>query len=404
MNKLQQAIIIMLIALSVFFTATNLLEENMYGAQSDEGYYFKYGDLVSNTGLDGFNKLIDWYANNEEARYHPAPIRIGYILPVALLFKIFGPNYLLLGQISFFCFLILLFIFFHYIKKYFNKDIALFSTIMLASSPLTLAMSRRGLIDSAVNLTWGLTIWLFLDFLTTKQKREYIYFLLSFSFAILIKESAIILLPFFLLAYIFYNLKHKEKIQITSIIGTITLPILISGVCFLVVLGGFQNCIAGLKAILATHLDPNYSNTYAMLYSSGPWYRYIIDFLLLAPISTLLFIGYFFHIPTKKNIKWQETYLWLYFVVAYGILGSLPHSKSVRLAVNLEMIIAIFSILMLYKIFENISKGEEIGRRMMLAVLTISSLNMANFYHIFCKISLLDPISYHLLRIKHFIP
>ena len=51
-------------------------------------------------------------------------------------------------------------------------------------------------------------------------------------------------------------------------------------------------------------------------------------------------------------------YFLLYFVYVYRVLSCLAHSKVVRYVVNLEMVMALFAVLMLMEVF----KGPEVEK------------------------------------------
>jgi len=173
MNRLQHRIILGFILSLISLIALHPLAENQYSPTADEGYYYQYANIISREGPAAFAPLIIWHANDDEGRKYPTPGRVGYILPTALIFKIFGPSFSALGSFSFLCFLLFLAISFHFCRKHFDFDTAILLVLLLSSSPLILGMSRRALSDSMLNLMWGLTAWLFLDFLKNPQKMKY---------------------------------------------------------------------------------------------------------------------------------------------------------------------------------------------------------------------------------------
>lgn len=402
MTRASQFVIIGLISAALLFLCSHQLKEDQFSPESDEGYYFHYAKVISEKGIAGFPELINWYASSEKARFHPTPSRAGYTLFTACLFKITGPSYTTLGTFSLISFLLFLFFSFYFSQKHFNTDTALFLTLLLSSSPLMLAMSRRALTDSVMNLMWGVTVWIFLDFLLAPRKKSYFIFLLCFSLSIMIKESTLVLLPFFLIAALIHKYAYKGEISWPCIIGTALWPILIVISLYFVILSGGGNFVVAVKSVLTTHFEAHHSNPYAIKYSSGPWFRYLVDFLLLSPISTLLFVGYSTHILITRKFQWKTTYFLLYFLIVYGILNSLGHSKVVRFVINLDMVISLFTVLALYELLGH--QDQRIRDKRLVSCLTIIFfINFFTFTNFFYIDGLLDPISYHLLVLRHFI-
>lgn len=388
----------------VLFLSLNPLRESQFSPSSDEGYYCKYASLVVHKGQRSFNDLISWYAASDEARMHPAPVRVGYILLSAFLFKLFGVgSFGILGLISTLSFILFLYVCFYYARKYFDLDTALLTVLLLASSPLMLGLSRRALVDSSVNLLWGLAVWLFLDVLSRPKCFSYVYFLITLFVAITFKEASLILIPFFVMAGIIGRRKGAV-IKTFQIWGVVICPLIFIFLFYGWVYGGLGPLKTAAMAIAKTHFSPHYPNPYAIYYCSGPWFKYLLDFLLLTPIVTLLFIGYAGYLCVHRMaLDLKKTYFMLYFVYVYGVLSSLAHSKVVRFVVNLEMVMGLFAVLMLAEVLKGLDDQKR-QRWLVYAVVGIFLYNWVSFVNLFYKVSLLDPISRYLLVFRHFIP
>jgi 4-amino-4-deoxy-L-arabinose transferase-like glycosyltransferase len=392
-------VIVALITWVLSWLCLNPLAENRFGPQSDEGYYYHYAQQVAQKGPQAFSELISWYSSNEEALNHPAPIRAGYILLIGTLFKVFGPSYHILGLCSTLSFMIFLGLCFYYIRKYFNLDTALLSVLLLSSSPLLLGLSRRALLDSPINLLWGAAAWVFLDYLLDPKRLKYALLVMLLAVSLTVKEMSVILIPFFILSGLCLK-PHGRSLSIKELAGIALWPMVLVGLFYLWVLGGISSLMTAMDTILKVHLAPS-TNPYAIYYSSGPWFRYILDFLLLNPIVTILFVGYAGYLLVQRSqLDLKRTYFLSFFIFIYSILSLLPHSKVVRFVVNLEMVMGLFAVLMLGEVF----KSERQRKWLMVVALLIFVYNWVSFIEIFYEKSLLDPISYHLLVLRHFIP
>ncbi len=404
LTPLYRCVILALIASIVVFLSLNPTARSCFGKNSDEGYYTRYVASVDEHGLSAFPRWIAWYASSEKARIHPAPVRAGYIILGAILFKLNGhPDVALLAFVSTISFFIFLFVCFHYVRKYFDLDTALLTVLFLASSPLMMGLSRRALIDSPANLLWALTLWLFLDVLLKPTRYSYGCFLISLMASISFKESSLILVPFFVMAGLLGR-RNGADITMAQIAGIVIYPMLFIVLFWGMICGGMGGLLAAVMAIAKTHLSSHYQNSYAINYCSGPWFRYLLDFLLITPITTLLFIGYlgYFAIQ-RKALDFIRSYFLLYFIFTYTLLSSLAHSKVVRFVVNLEMVMALFAVLMLKEIFKGC---DERKMRIFLfySALAIFMYNWSSFVELFYRPSLLDPITVYLLMARQFIP
>jgi 4-amino-4-deoxy-L-arabinose transferase-like glycosyltransferase len=397
-------IILTLVAGVILFLSLNPLPRSYFGPTADEGYYFRYASSVVHNGKPAFSGLISWYASSDKARLHPAPARVGYILLCAFLFKFSEhPSIALLAFISTISFFLFLYICFHYVRKYFDLDTALLTVLLLVSSPLMMGLSRRALVDSPLNLLWALTVWLFLDVLLKQNRFSYFCFLVSLLVAITFKETSLILIPFFVMAGILGR-RQGAVINIPQILGIIICPLIFMVLFYGWIYGGVGPLKTAVMAIAKTHFSSGQSNPYAINYSSGPWFRYLLDFLLITPVVTLLFIGYTGYLCIqRKALDFNKTYFLLYFVYVYGVLSCLAHSKVVRFVVNLEMVMGLFAVLMLVEVV----KGLHVRKKQFFVfyfAFGIFVYNWFSFMDLFYKPSLLDPISYHLLVLRHFIP
>lgn len=386
---------------SLFFLASHPLKENNYSPASDEGYYYHYAKTVSEEGVSALPPLIKWYGADKEARKYPTPARVGYIFITALWLKIFGASFSALGLFSFFCFLLFLATTYYFCQKYFGLDIALLLTVLLSSSPLILSMSRRALCDSAVNFLSSVTLWIFLDFLLSRKRITYVIFLILLTLSILVKESSIALIIFLLIFCLWHNHTQQNKVSFKYIAAILWVPLSITSFILVMSLGGVENFALAVKSIASAHFEKPHPNPYVTLFCAGPWYRYIVDYLLLTPLTTLLFIGYTFYLLTMRRLDVKIVYFLLYFIVSLILFSGLE--KNVRYAITFETVFGLFSVLAIYEIFRTqISPQKE--RYTLYAITFIFFINIQSFFHIFYTTNLLDPISYHLLRINGFIP
>lgn len=403
MTKIYQSIIALLILFSVFSVFATIPPEDNFAKTSDEGYYLAFASFVHKNGIAELPKLAKTYVDKKEARLFPPPTRIGYILMAASWFKLFPATFVSLARLSCFCFVLFLAVSFYFSRKFFGDDTAYIFTLLLSSSPLMMAMGRRALSDMQVNLLWGSAIWLLLDFFEKPSLAKYLIFILVCWFSILVKESSIVLPIFFGVSFCVYKYAYGKKISGAYLFGIAVLPAALIGATYVIFFKGVSNAVNIVSAVLSTHANlGTQASKYAVLFCTGPWYRYIIDYILLSPVTTLLFIGYFIHKLLMRNIEWKTAYFMAYFTMVFFIFNTLKYAKIVRFVTNLDMVMALFSSLLLFTLFKH-----EDGRRQIslvfLAAIAIFFLNHVSFIDI-CVNGIYDPVTYQLLTVKKLIP
>ncbi|MFH0840229.1 MAG: glycosyltransferase family 39 protein [Candidatus Omnitrophota bacterium] len=379
-----------------------LPQEGQFMKSADEGYYFKYASLILKNGITEFPSLIEWYTGNEEAQLHPNPSRVGYILFIALSFKIFGISFTSLAQVSFLSFFLFLVVSFYFSNKHFGKNTALIYTLFLSSSPLIMAMARRALSDSCGNLFYALTIWLFFDFLTQNNKIKYSIFLLAYALCIMVRESSLVLLPFFAGFFCLYKYAYKRKISHLYLWGIMLIPVSIVGICYLILFAGFKNMALFIETLFGIHFGVQDSQ-YAILFCGGPWYRYIVDYMVLEPLTMCLFIGYFIYILLIKKFDFKTMFFVIYFTIVFLIMGNLQYTKVLRLVINLDMVINLFAVWAIYELFKQKNKNYQ-NYFVFIFSMIIFIANYLTFLDLFICKEIYDPVSYWLLKARGFIP
>jgi len=389
--------LILLISISVFFIIKSLANI-IFANQADEGYYLYYAKSISDNGITHFPDLFKFYLGDKANWVYPSPLRIGFITISSLFAKIFGNSFISLSLLSLFSFVVFLIVNFHFIKKYFSEKIALLSVALLAFSPINMAMARRALMDSTANLFICLAVWLFLDSLKEDRLLKKILFVLAYSAAILIRENSALLSIFFL-AYILIrsSIIRENKARIADILTTTFIPFIIVGIAYIVAAGGVSQ-VANTARII---LNSPKTNLYAINFGSGPWFRYLIDFMLLSPWVLILFIGFIFYYIMKDKGQEEVNYLLFFFLSSIIIFSFF--TKNIRYLIFLDMPLRLSAILMLNELTKRIFK-DRFFVALFIIVLLVSLSDYRSFDYLFVKNGIYDPVSCWLLQASRIIP
>lgn len=369
----------------------------------DEFYYFDYSRYILENGITSYPKLFQEHVRNQDNWIWPTPLRVGYFILASAWFKLFGPSCRSLAYLSFFAYIIFLAASFYFSRKFFGKGFATCFVLLLAYSPLAMAMAKRALSDSLGNMFITISLWLFLSFLLREGRARmlnFIFFIYIFSYSILVREQFALFLIFFLLYFLFFKYIYKEKIAANYGILLVALPLAIAGVVWLFSSGS----LSSLLLLLKINRTLPAINQYSLLFCRGPWFRYLMDYLIISPWVTVLSLSFFIYalfIARENFLDKKITYFLISFLVIYLILNSFDYNKNVRYALSLDMIMRLFCLFLLKDTFKKSRFSTDF---VFAAVLLLCIIDYFNFSYLFCKMDLYDPVSFRLLKARLFIP
>lgn len=391
-----------LIVFSIITVWLTIPAENRFAHQADEGYYFMYARAIKTMGISHFSVLLKHHFEDRVAQYFPHPARIGHVLLTSFWLRIFPETFTSLAILSFTCFVVFLILSFFYCRKYFGANIAWLYCVFLSAYPLSMASARRVLQDSVLNLFWAVSFWLFLDFIFEKKKSKFILYLFFFSVSLTIKEASVVMFPFFVVCFLIEKLVYKGTLRWSYLAGMFLWPFLSVAALYLCMLGGWRNVLDLCRFILGVHFPNSVVNAYS-LYAIGPWYKYIIDYLLLSPYTLLLAIGYLFIMAVKRVKDRKIVYPAVFLATVYCIMSSMKYTKIIRFILSLDIVISLFALFALMHLFNENGKGKK-----MLAVFLIVAViyvnNYINYSYLFVRLAIYDPLSMWLLGAQKIIP
>ncbi|MFH1413856.1 MAG: glycosyltransferase family 39 protein [Candidatus Omnitrophota bacterium] len=400
--NLSPYIIIVLLIVVVFVIILRLIPYERFAENPDENYYLKYAVRVADNGLFEFRSFFREYLGDRNNWTFPNPLRIGFILLSAIFCKIFGNSFFSLTYLALFSYLVFIIINYYFCSKIFDREKAVLLALLIAFSPLNMAMAKRALSDSTTTLFFGLSIWTFLNLLLSEDKTiaKKILFLLSFSFAVLVKETCVFLMVPFFIFTIIYKSKVKEKLNFSSTLLYIFIYPAISVTLVYLLAAGDLSKIWEISEVVSSTVK---INVYAILFGSGPWFRYIIDYMLLSCLTTILALGYLFYLlkDMKKN-DIRETY---FFIVLLALFVSYNFfTKNIRYVIVFDLPIRLFSILMLYRLIPERIKPNLKLIILGTAVSLICITDIISFKKLFVLSGIYDPVTFLLLKSREMIP
>ena len=364
-----------------------------FQAQADEGVYLYYASRVSERGPAVFPPLLKEYVENSAVRqYFPTPLRVFTLAADAAAFRAVG-GFLSLQLVSMISFLMVLALVFVGVRSWFGTGTAFFTGLLLAVSPIWLAMSRRALSDAWSGFWMTAAVMGVIALLVRRNRSVWKWAGLGglFAAAILSRESAIVLLPMAWTCLLFFQ-ERDEKAVYGMAVATAAALALVAVVWFLL----FRDPGAVYRALAITAQSVK-TNTYAQQYGGGPWFRPILDAMLLSPGTVLLFIAGlgFYQANPAETISRRVADLWVILWLS-ALIFFCAGTRNIRYLLFLEVPYRLGAVLFLrqwkvrWPVWGKWAAGFCFGALILLDLLV--------FYRFFVLNGLYDPETAFLIR------
>jgi hypothetical protein len=344
----QRALCAILLALALLVLAGILLasmQAALREPNADDGFYLHYMQAVGQGGLRAFPGLFEQWNATQKSWIYPPPSRIGFVAASALWGRIFGATFESLQRLSLASHLLLCVVNFRFARRHFGDVRALWIAILLGFSTLLMGLSRLALTDSFIALCMTTTVWLFYELTRTRPTLlQGVPFVLALAFMVLVKELSVLLVVPFVLFLVYERFVRG----IPHDLGRYALWFVAAGGLTIVLLdlaaGGLGKLLETWSIVLASPRTAGY----AIRAGSGPWFRMILDYLLLSPVPTLLAIGWFAIAAARHRAgTYDPASFFLGLIVVSLVFLFSFFTKNVRYGVVLELPIRVFSVLML---------------------------------------------------------
>jgi hypothetical protein len=394
-----------LVLLSAIAIVVWVLVDSLPGApvrpNSDDGYYLHYMQMVHDHGLPAFPGLAKAWIEDQRSWIFPPPSRIGFIVVSALWGGLFGTTLLSLQWLSLASHVAGTIVHYGFARRQFGESNALFIALLWLCSPLLMGLSRLALTDSFNALCGSATVWLFLEFTQKPSSRlRQGLFMAAFGFAVIVKELSVLLAGPFLVFALVERFRQRTPIKLGVLAALFVVPGLIAFPIYACAAGDVHSLMKMAHIVIASPA----TNTYAIRFGSGPWFDCLIAFMCLSPAPTLLAIGAVFVVFTRsRDGVYDSRLVFMGLVIACLVLEYSLFTKNVRYAVVMELPIRVLAVWMLGEL----CAGANAVRSTIAcaaAVALLCALDYQAFRLFWVQYNLYDPVSHHLLGIRHVIP
>ena len=371
----------------------------VHDTRSDDFYYLNYMTAVSRHGPSVWPSLFEQWNSVEQHWIYPPPSRVGFIAVSALWAKLFGASFMSLSWLSMCSHVVLVLVNYTFARRHFGEPRALFVAALTAFSALLLGLSRLALTDSFIALCMSLTVWLFLELaLRPGSLPRGIAFAASFAFTVLVKELAVLLTVPFALSLLHERFLRGEPVPFTRFALTFLAAGLLTVPAFVLAAGGIDPLAENVRIVLAS---PG-SNPYAVQYGSGPWQRYLIDYLAFSPGPTLLAAGFFAVLLLRLRRGEHDRALVLLAILSVSMLAMLSFfTKNIRYMVVLQLPIAVFASHLLVELAGKTRRPALLAGA---AVALLCWLEVRTYEKVWIERRMYDPVTFEVLQRLEMLP
>lgn len=294
----------------------------------DEELYRGYANAISAGGLMAYPELVQAYIETQKEKEGSIlpPVRFLFIFSGYVWHSVFGVETLEgFYQVASLFSILTLALGVLFVWRLRGPRWAIATAALMAVAPTQLHMSQHALVDGFFTFWATLVLWLFWENLQVPRKRLWLAgYVVALALLILTKENWL---------FVWIALIALLAANRWFCFGTVTRDLLLAtalgpllGSTLLVLLAGG---ISSLFQCYHLSVSKNFELQYAILTGDGPWYRYLIDLLLVSPIVLLLAVGGLFRL--ERSAK-PECFMAIFIAASYLVMCNLKYGMNLRYA------------------------------------------------------------------------
>jgi len=387
------------IALLVLILATGAILriwslEKFQGIGFDEKLYVGYVEQITKLGVWNYPEIVENYIERQTSEKHAflPPTRVTFLLAASAWQSVTGmPTLESVRAISTLASLIMLGAGAALAWRVGGCRLALGLSALVAFAPTQIYSAHRALIDGFFATIAFFVFWSLWEILQKpKSRRWLVVYGMSLALMVLTKENAAFVY-LALLGILAFTPWHKlGSISKPLIYVTLGGPAIGSGILILLG-GGFENVFTAFLL----NVRKSYDLPYAIYAGDGPWFRYVIDMISVAPAMTILAIGGFFR--THRNERFA-LYCLIFVGISYLVMGNLRYGLNLRYSLIWDFPLRYFAMLPLIAISSWAKTPRTQALLLTLAVIAVALLDLLNYRDIFIEHAVYDPVPKTLMQ------
>jgi hypothetical protein len=361
----------------------------------DENLYREYVNEVAEKGLGQYPNIVLHYIEKQvklPASILP-PVRFLYIFTGYLWHSLFHTEALnALKNVASLFSMLTLAISAAFAWRMGGARWSLGVTSLMAVAPTQIHMSQHALVDGFFAFWALLTLWMLWENLQAPRNWRWLSaYTASLALLVLTKENS-----FFVGIAIVSLLIANRWLQFGTVtrelvVATMVGPLL--GIVVLVLLAGGIDVLIGTYRLL---INRNIQLPYAIRTGDGPWYRYIVDLLLVSPLIVILAIGAIFRLDRTKK---PELFLSTFIAASYLVMCNVKYGMNLRYTNMWDMPLRVLAVSMLMVLVAPLSRLRNVI--LVLAIALLCVIEFRQYIILFVHYPLYELVSEGLLRALH---
>jgi Dolichyl-phosphate-mannose-protein mannosyltransferase len=358
----------------------------------DERLYEIYTDGLIAGGLGSYPDMVSQYREHQATLVGSIlpPLRFLYIFAAYVWHALFGTEALpALHAIAALFSILTLLLTTLFIARVKDLNWALGVAALMAFAPTQLHMSQHALVDGFFTFWATLALWALWESLHAPRDWRWLLLLIfSLTALVLTKENAAFVwigVVAILVANRWLNFGAITSELLGAVIFGPTL-----GAVILVWLSG------GVPELIATYqlsITKNYHLSFAILTGDGPWYRYLVDLLLVSPIVLLLAIGFVFTLRTENKFEW---FLLIFIAASYATMCNIKYGMNLRYANMWDFPLRVLALAQIAALVRHLPRCR--NAILVTAVAMVGASELHNYIRLAVKYPLYELVTIDLMR------
>ena len=364
----------------------------------DESVYLHYVEVFSQQGFGGLRETIRQARDDAWLKVGPPPFRVLHVVTASALSRgLGGPSISHLALVSALFASATVLLAALLLREWLGARDAALATLLLGFSPLATALARRALQDSFFAFLVVLAVYALHRCLRGGALRDRTGLTLALLACFLTKESTLLLYPALLLIALWRPEGLRASVALLPCFALAPLLALtVQAACS----GGVTELAAAYRA----YVTQQSQIPYAQQFQSGPWFRYLLDWLMLTPVPLLLAMAGLLRTDVPASQRAAHRLCAILLVVGLGVFGALSMLNA-RFILPLELPLVALAVLGLRGIAER-AVARPSYRALATAVLLVLALSaeVRSFVVLFDRAGLYDPVTAQLAKAWRLIP
>ncbi len=390
-------LLLLVVAVAVVFRLLTFGPPELNGF--DESVYTHYGEVLGRGGIAGVRAVSERWALDETLRLGPLPFRVAFIGTGALVCRLLG-DYTPFGFALVSCLggLALILASLLLARRWLAHPTAVIVAGLLCTvSPLATGLSRRALQDSGFAALVILAFWSLDRFIERRQRLDALVLGIVLFLGFLTKESMLFVYPLLLVLFLAREGHHRREGLGVLLAALAVAPLAALGV-MITMAGSFKV----LYATYSTYSELQHTIPYAVAYQRGPWFRYVVDFLLISPAVVLL-VGVS-GMARDIFVKQGRVVLGAVLIAGLVVFACLP-------LMNLRIVLFLDTPLRILAAGGIVALGCKLGKTPRQGMLIsaglaaiVMLLDLVQFHTFFIRAGVYDPVTVNLVKALEFMP